>query len=87
VRTECPRARCHWFVATVELTDQESEARIQERTIDLSLSGCRVEACKPFPTGTKVRIRTAHMSGNFVAIGRVSYATAECGMGIVFTRV
>jgi hypothetical protein len=74
-------------VATVELTDLESEAHVQERTSDLSLYGCRAEARKPFPTGTKVRIRIAHRSTNFVALGRVSYATAEGGIGIVFTRI
>lgn len=87
MRTERPRARRYSFVATVELTDLESEAHVQERTSDLSLYGCRAEARKPFPTGTKVRIRIAHRSTNFVALGRVSYATAEGGIGIVFTRI
>jgi len=87
VRTERPRARRYSFVANIELTDLQSEANIQGRTSDLSLYGCRVEAQKPFPTGTKVRIRIAHRSANFVALGRVSYATAEGGMGIVFTRI
>ncbi len=87
MRTERPRARRYSFAATVELTDMQSEANIQERTSDLSLYGCRVEAHKPFPTGTKVRIRIAHRSANFVALGRVSYATAEGRMGIAFTQI
>ena len=81
-----PRARRYSFVATVELTDTQSEAKIQERTSDLSLYGCRVETHKPFPTGAKVRIRIAHRSANFVALGRVSYTT-EGGMGIAFTQI
>ncbi len=36
-----PRARRYLFVATVQLTDTVSEAKVQERTIDLSLFGCR----------------------------------------------
>ncbi len=87
MRTERPRARRYSFVAAVELTDLRSEANIQERTNDLSLYGCRVKAHKPFPTGTKVRIRIAHRSANFVALGRVSYATVEGGMRIAFTRI
>ena len=74
------------FVATIELTDLQSEAKIQERTSDLSLYGCRVETRKPFPRGAKVRIRIAYRSANFVALGRVSYAT-ERGMGIAFTQI
>lgn len=82
-----PRFRRYLFVAAVELTDMRSEAKIQERTSDLSLFGRRVETHKPFPTGTKVRIRIAHRSANFVALGRVSYTTPEGGLGIVFTQI
>jgi hypothetical protein len=59
-----PRARHCMFVATIELTDTQSEARIQERTSDLSSCGCRVEARKPFPIGAKVSIGIAHRSAN-----------------------
>ena len=87
VRTERPRARRYLFVATVELTDTQSEAKVQERTSDLSLFGCRVETHNPFPTGAKVRIRIAHKGANFVALGRVSHATTGGGMGIAFTQI
>ena len=87
VRTERPRARRFSFVANVELTDLQSETNIHVRTSDLSLYGCCVEFHKPFPTGTKVRVKIAHRSGNFVALGRVSYAKTEGEMGIVFTRI
>lgn len=42
---------------------------------------------KPFPTGTKVRIRIGHGSANFVALGRDSYSTSDGGMWIVFTQI
>ena len=87
MRTERPRARRYLFVATVELTDTESEAKVQERTSDLSLFGCRVETHKPFPAGAKVRVRIAHKGANFVALGRVSYTTTDGGMGIAFTQI
>jgi hypothetical protein len=87
VLTHHPRARRYLFVATIELTDTQSDAKIQERTSDLSLYGCRVETRKPFPTGAKVRIRIAHRSANFVAVGRVSHATTDGGMGIAFMQV
>jgi len=81
------RARRYSFVATIELTDLQSEAKIQERTSDLSLFGCRVETHKPFLTGAKVRIRIAHRSANFVALGRISYTTSDGGLGIAFTQM
>jgi PilZ domain len=82
-----PRARRYVFVATIELTDTQSEAKIQERTSDLSLYGCRVETRKPFPIAAKVRIRIAHLSANFVGLGRVSYTTSDGAMGIAFTQI
>ena len=87
MHTERPRARRYLFVATIELIDTQSEAKIQGRTSDQSLYGCRVETHKPFPTGAKVRIRIAHRSANFVALGRVSYTTSGGGMGIAFTQI
>jgi len=87
MRTERPRARRYSVVATVELTDLQSESSIHVRTRDLSLYGCCVEAQKPFSTGTKVRVKIGHRSASFVALGRVSYAQAEGEMGIVFTRI
>ena len=87
LRTERPRARRFLFVATAELTDLQSEANIHVRSSNLSLYGCRVQGHMFFPTGTKVRIRIAHSSANFMALGRVTYAKAEGEMGIVFTRI
>ena len=81
------RARRYLFVATVELTDTLSEAKVHGRTSDVSLFGCRVETYKPFPTGAKVRIRIAHGSAKFAALGRVSYTTTDGGMGIAFTQI
>ncbi len=87
VLTHHPRARRYPFVATIEVTDTQSEVKIQERTSDLSLYGCRVETHKSFPVGAKVRIRIVHRSANFVALGRVANISSEGGMGIAFTQI
>jgi hypothetical protein len=87
VQTQRPRARRYSFVATAELTDLRSETNINVRTSDLSLYGCCVETHKPLPSGTKVRVRIARNSGNFVALGRVTYTNAEGEMGIVFALI
>jgi hypothetical protein len=43
------RARRYPFVASVELTDLQSEVHIQERAIELSLYGCGVAKLIPSP--------------------------------------
>ena len=85
--TERPRGPRYLFVATIQLTDTQSEAQIHERTSDLSLYGCRVVTLKPFPPGAKVRIRILHRSANFAALGKVSYNSPDGGMGIAFTQI
>ena len=87
VYTGHPRARRYSFVVAIELTDVQSEAQTRERTSDLSLFGCRVDALKLFPTGTRVRIRIAHRGANFVALASVVYAAPNAGMGLAFTKI
>jgi len=70
MQSQRPRPHRYLFVATIELTDTQSEAQIHERTSDLNLYGCRVVTLKPFPPGAKVRVRIAHRSANFVALAR-----------------
>jgi PilZ domain-containing protein len=84
---EHPRARRYPFITKIELTDVRSEIRIEDRTSDLSLFGCHVDTLRPLPQGTKVKIRIAHRSANFEALGRVAYVQPNAGMGIVFTRI
>jgi PilZ domain-containing protein len=80
------RARRYLFVAPIELTDTQSEIKVQGRTSNLSMFGCRVETHNPFPAGAKVRVKITHRSTNFVALGRVAYTTSS-GMGIAFTQI
>jgi hypothetical protein len=87
VRIERHRARRYSFHASVELTEVLSEAQISERTRDLSLFGCQVDTPKPFPAGTKVRIKISYRSENFGALGKVVYALQNTGMGIHFTKI
>ena len=81
------RARRYPFHAAVELTDLQSETQTREQTSDLSLFGCHVETQKPFPPGTKVRIKITHRSESLEALGRVTFARPNAGMGILFTRI
>ena len=81
------RAKRYPFIVTVELTDLQSEAQIREQASDVSLFGCHVNTLKPWPAGTRVRIRIMHRGGIFVAYGRVASFSPNKGMGIVFTGI
>lgn len=87
MQSERQRARRYSFVASVELTDVESETQLKARTTDLSLFGCHVDTMSPFPPGTKLRLRIAHGGTSFVAFGKAVYAKANLGMGVVFTAI
>lgn len=86
-RPERPRAPRYPIVASIELTDIQSETQTSAQTSDLNLFGCHVNTERPFRPGTKVRIRMAHRGASFVALGRAVYVRPKVGMGIVFTSV
>jgi hypothetical protein len=77
----------HSFVADIEMTDVQSGVQIRGRVKDLSLLGCGVNTSKPFPKGTRVRIKLSHGGADVAALAKVAYARPELGMGVVFTSV
>ncbi len=81
------RARRYSFHAGIDLTDLQSETQTKEQTSDLSLFGCQVDTLKPLPPETKVRIKISHRNENFEALGKVTSARSNAGMGILFTRI
>ena len=87
VHTERPRARRYRFVASIEMTDVESETQIVEQTCDLSLFGCGVTTQKPLPAGARLLIKIQHAGANFAAMGKVAHAGHGKRMGVVFTKI
>jgi len=87
VKLERPRARRYPFVASIELTDLQSETRIRGQISDLSLFGCHVETENILPIGTMLMLRIIHAGANFIALGKVAYALQRVGMGIAFTEI
>lgn len=84
---EQPRARRYSFVASIELTDVESERHINLRTSNLSLFGCHVDSGTLLPAGIHVRIRIVHRGSSFVALGKIVYASTQGGMGVAFAEI
>lgn len=64
----------------------ESETETREQTTDLSVFGCQVTAQKPFPAGTKVRLRIIHRGAIFAVQGQVANVRRN-SMGVVFGKM
>jgi PilZ domain len=78
--------RCS-FVASVEVTDVSSGARLSARTSELGMGGCYVDALNPFPAGTLITLRILRDKGAFEAKAKVAYSDAKFGMGVAFTEM
>lgn len=78
--------RCS-FVASVEVTDANSEARLSARTSELGMGGCYVDALNPFPNGTLISLRILRDQGAFETKGKVVYSDEKFGMGVAFTEM
>lgn len=87
MQSERPRARRYPFVATIEMTDVESEGQLIEQTCDVSLFGCGVTTQKPLRAGTRILIRIQHAGASFAAMGKVAHAGHRTRMGVVFTKI
>jgi PilZ domain len=75
------------LVASAEVTDLGSAARLSARTSEVALGGCYVDALNPFPQGTLVGVRILRDQGVFEAKGKVVYCQPSSGMGVAFTEM
>ncbi len=75
------------LVASAEVTDLNSDARLSARTSEVALGGCYVDAFNPFPQGTLVGVRIMRDQGVFEAKGKVVYCQPNSGMGLAFTEM
>ncbi|MGC2330340.1 MAG: PilZ domain-containing protein [Candidatus Acidiferrales bacterium] len=75
------------LVASAEVTDLGSDARLSARTSEIGLGGCYVDAFNPFPEETLVGLRILRDQGVFEAKGKVVYCHPSSGMGIAFTEM
>jgi hypothetical protein len=77
----------HAFIATAEVVEAKSNARLATRTIDLGQGGCFVDMLIPFETGTKVQVRIHKDSAQLQVNGTVTYSQTGLGMGIAFDEL
>ena len=75
------------FIASAELLEENSGARMNSRISDLSLNGCYVDTINPLPDGTLVHLRIFAETHAFEAPARVIHSQAFLGMGVKFREV
>jgi hypothetical protein len=72
------------FVASAELTEEGSDARLACRVSELSLHGCYVDALNTLPEGTIVLVKV-FADGEFLESKAViAYTHPRLGMGLSF---
>src|ERR1700675_1116838 len=72
------------LIASAELLEENSGARVNSRISDLSLNGCYVDTVNPLPDGTLVHLRIFTESHSFEAPATVVYYQAFIGLGLKF---
>jgi hypothetical protein len=80
-RRRVPR---HNFVATAEILDLTTQARVTARISEISLKGCYLDVLNPLPTETVIGLRIERDSGSFRTSARVIYVHPGIGMGVAF---
>ncbi|HKV05235.1 MAG TPA: PilZ domain-containing protein [Candidatus Acidoferrales bacterium] len=75
------------LVASAEVTELSSGARLSARTSELGAGGCYVDAMNPFPEGTQVQLRILRDQGVFETKAKVVYCDPRSGMGLAFTGI
>jgi hypothetical protein len=75
------------FVASAEVVDSNSKAKLNARVSELSLYGCYVDTINPLPKGASVFIKIFTTIDFIEANGMVAYVHPNLGMGIAFFDV
>jgi PilZ domain len=72
------------LIATVEILESVSEARLSGRLSEISRKGCYVDILNTLPVGTAVQLRVSRDKGTFVTRGKIIYVQDGMGMGVAF---
>lgn len=72
------------LVASVEIYEPLSGAKLDGRTSKISTSGCYIDLLNPLPKNTLVQLRILRESQAFQTWARVAYVQEGLGMGLSF---
>jgi hypothetical protein len=75
------------FIASAQVVETRTEAKLQARTSDLSREGCYLDMLNPLPTGTRLKINVTHRNQQLDAVGLVVHSELNVGMGVQFEEI
>ncbi len=75
------------FIASAQVTETRTEARLSARTSDISREGCYLDMLNPLPIGTMLKINVTHQNRQLDAVGRVVHSELNVGMGVQFEEI
>ena len=75
------------FIASAQVIETRTEARLLARTSDISRDGCYLDMLNPLPTGTRLKINVTHQNKQFDAVGLVVHSELNVGMGVRFEEI
>jgi hypothetical protein len=75
------------FIASAQVTETRTEARLAARTSDISREGCYLDMLNPLPIGTMLKVNVTHQNRQFDALGRVVHSEHNVGMGVKFVEI
>ena len=75
------------FIASAQVVETRTEARLVARTSDISREGVYLDMLNPLPTGTRLKINVTHQNKQLDAVGLVVHSELNVGMGIQFEEV
>ena len=75
------------LIASAEVIEVQTNARLKARISDLSLVGCYLDTTNSLPPGTEVMVHITHDEATFAALGIIAYCHPNMGMGVRFTDV
>jgi hypothetical protein len=73
------------LIASVEVIESVTEAKIAGRISEISRKGCYVDVLNTLPVGTRIRLIISRDQGNFTTRGKIIYVQEAMGMGVAFT--
>jgi hypothetical protein len=75
------------FIASAQVVETRTEARLQARISDISREGCYLDMLNPLPTGTRLKINVTHQNKQLDAVGLVVHSELNVGMGVQFEEI
>lgn len=75
------------LIASAELIDVRTDARLKARTSDVSTVGCYLDTMSTLPVDTEVQLKITHNEATVTVLGIIANSQSHMGMGIRFVDV